>query len=325
MVTLRKVYRYSLVAPLLVLFVAGCGTKEVPEGTVISFLYTSDVRGKLEGCGCKHNGGGITRRSAEVAAAREEDPTVVYCDAGNFMTGTPEVDSTRGLLSIEAYNLLGANVANVSERELALGVEAFKSAKKQAKFAFVSANLRDHGSTLTDAYVVRNVKEAKVAFIGLCGTADAMNSDSLRLPAGVTVDDPVTALRKAVASVQNKAQIIVVLSTCGDGMDSILAHQCPQVTLIIGGRSYRPNAQAPWTVGNTRIMRAPRDGRSLGRMDLVFGAKNDIKTYSPSSAAMEAAGRSDPKMLALIRKYIPTFVDNPAEGVRIARAEGTTK
>jgi 2',3'-cyclic-nucleotide 2'-phosphodiesterase (5'-nucleotidase family) len=311
-----------MVLPLMLLL-AGCGTKEIPEGTVVSFLYTSDVRGKLEGCGCKHNGGGITRRSAEVAAAREEDRTVVYCDAGNFMTGTPEVDSTRGLLSVEAYNLLGANVVNVSEREMAFGAESFKDAKKKAKFDFISANVRDHGSAVVDAYVVRNVKEAKVAFIGLCGTPDAMNLDSLRLPAGVTVDDPIAALRKAVASVQSKAQIIVVLSTCGDGMDSVLAQQCPQVHLIIGGRSYRPNAQSPWTIGNTRILRASRDGRSLGRMDLVFGAKNDIKTFSPSALAMDATGRSDPKMLTLIRKYIPAFVDNPTEGVRIVRADGT--
>jgi len=40
---------------------------------------------------------------------------------------------------------------------------------------------------------------------------------------------------------------------------------------------------------------------------------------------MDAAGRSDPKMLALVRRYVPAFVDNPTEGVRIARAEGVAK
>ncbi|MDD5087553.1 MAG: hypothetical protein PHI18_01975, partial [bacterium] len=85
----------------------GCSSQEVPEGTLVSVLYSNDVRGKLEGCGCRHNGGGITRRSAELAAARADDPSVVYCDAGNFMSGTPEVDSTQGLLMVDVYNHLG--------------------------------------------------------------------------------------------------------------------------------------------------------------------------------------------------------------------------
>ncbi|MFZ5433193.1 MAG: hypothetical protein ACOZB3_05395 [Calditrichota bacterium] len=297
----------------------GCGSKEIPDGTLVTILYSNDVRGKLEGCGCRHNGGGITRRSAEIAQARETDPTVVYCDAGNFLTGTAEVDSTKGLLSVDVYNHLKATVANVSERELAFGMDAFNEARKHADFAFVSANLRYKGSSIADPYVVRNVKEAKVGFIGLCGTKEVMRYDSLKLPEGISVENPLAAARREVAALKGKAHLIIVLSTCGDKMDSLIAQQVPGITAIVGGRTYRPNATEPWTIGPTRVLRTMRDGRTLGRLDLVFGGADTLKTYRATEISMEASGRSDPEMLALIRGHIPSFIDNPTDGVRMTR------
>jgi 2',3'-cyclic-nucleotide 2'-phosphodiesterase (5'-nucleotidase family) len=62
---------------------------------------------------------------------------------------------------------------------------------------------------------------------------------------------------------------------------------------------------------NTCVVRTARDGRELGRMDLVFGAKSVIKTYSPKTLTMETTDPSSAEMLALVRKRIPNFVDNP--------------
>jgi 5'-nucleotidase len=298
--------------------IGGCGKGELAEGTVVTIMYSSDVHGKLEGCGCRHNSGGITRRSAVLRSAREEDETVFYCDAGNFLTGTPEVDSSRGRISVAVYNQLGANVVNVSERELALGVEAFKNVRKEGKFACVSANLRYHGSPVTEPYVTRKVKDARIGVIGLCGARNAMRSDSQKLPEGVTMDDPLVSARRCVVALQGKADVIVVLSTCGDAMDSSLAQQLPQLDLIIGGRSYRANSDAPWVIGKTRIVRTERDGRVLGRMDLVFGPDRQVKTFSPSTVRMEAGPPPDEEMLTLLHQFIPRFADNPSDGARIA-------
>jgi 5'-nucleotidase / UDP-sugar diphosphatase len=312
--------RFSLffAAAALMVLASGCTKKEVPEGTVVSLIYSSDVRGKLEGCGCKHNGGGVTRRSAAITQARAKDPDVVYCDAGNFMTGTPEVDSTRGLLSVAVYNEMKAAVVNVCERELAFGMDNFKKAKEQAKFKMVSANLRYKGSVFTEPYVVLPVKEAQVAFIGLCATPDIMRTDSVKLPEGVTVEDPIVAARRVVSALRGKVNMIVVLSTCGDALDSTLATQFTDIDVIIGGRTYRPDPANPWTIGKTRIARTSRDGRELGRLDLAFGPAGAIKTYNPTEIALETSSPSDDKMLALVRQYVPAFVDNPTEGVRVA-------
>ncbi len=73
---------------------SGC-SEGVAEGTVVSVYYSSETRGKIEGCGCKKNGGGITKRSAKIKEARATDENIIYCDAGNFLTGTPENDNVK--------------------------------------------------------------------------------------------------------------------------------------------------------------------------------------------------------------------------------------
>ncbi|MDD5089027.1 MAG: hypothetical protein PHI18_09575, partial [bacterium] len=135
----------------------------------------------------------------------------------------------------------------------------------------VSANIRYQGATIADSYIIRRVREARVAFVGLCGTKDVMRSDSLKLPSEVTIEEPIVAARRAVAELVGKTNVIVILSTCGDAADSALASAIPGIDLIVGGRSYRNNADAPWKVRGTRIVRTQRDGRTLGRMDMVFG------------------------------------------------------
>jgi 2',3'-cyclic-nucleotide 2'-phosphodiesterase (5'-nucleotidase family) len=271
----------------------------------------------LEGCGCKRNGGGITKRASKIAAARSVDPATIYCDSGNFLTGTSENDEVGGMISVEAYNLMGAGVVNISERELALGIDAFKTARANAEFELISANIRVNGSKLADSYVIKKSKNARIAYVGLCGTKEVMRYDSTRLPAGVSIKDPMAAAREILPSLQEKSELIIVLSSCGDRLDSLLAETFPFINLIVGGRSYRPNEERPWVIGDTRIVRASRDGRTLGRMDMVFGSNLKIKTYSASRVTMETSDPTDENMLALVRKYIPEFVDNPKDGVRV--------
>lgn len=300
-----------------VLFVLQGCSSQVAEGTVVSVFYSSDVRGKFEGCGCKHNGGGITKRSGKLKAARAEDSDIIYCDAGNFLSGTDGADQSGGQLSVKAYNLLDADAVNVSERELALGLDKFRSARSTAKFDFVSANVRAHGSLVTDAYVVKSTKNARIAYVGLCGSKEVMRIDSVKLPADVSIDDPLTTARRVLPEVREKADLVLVLSSCGDATDSLIAQEFPFVHAVIGCRSFRANENAPWIIGTTRIVRAQRDGRSLGRLDFVFGKDAQVNKVQGGRIDLETTDPGDEEMLALIRETIPNFVDNPQDGVRI--------
>ncbi|MBL0060150.1 MAG: hypothetical protein IPP40_01280 [bacterium] len=313
---MNRCWQFCLMLGTMAFAFAGCSSS-VAEGTVVTVLYSSETRGKIEGCGCKHNGGGITKRAAKIKEARTGDDRVLYCDAGNFLSGTPEIDNSNGAIAVAAHNYMGTNVVNVSERELALGMDAYEGAKKAANFKFVSANVRANGSLVGDEYTIESVKGARVAYVGLCGSKETMRIDSSKLPSGVTVDDPMSIARRILPDLKDKADMILVLSTCGDQVDSVMAKEFPFITAIIGGRSFRANEDAPWLIGDTRVVRAQRDGRTIGRLDFVFGKDAKIAKVEAKRINMETTDPSDDGMLALIREKIPGFVDNPQDGVRI--------
>ena len=50
---------------------------------------------------------------------------------------------------------------------------------------------------------------------------------------------------------------------------------------------------------------------------MVFGPDRKIKMYNPSTITMEITDPGDEAMLNVVRKFIPSFVDNPTDGVRI--------
>ncbi len=89
---------------------------------------------------------------------------------------------------------------------------------------------------------------------------------------------------------------------------------------VIGGRSFRANEDAPWVIGETRVVRAQRDGRTIGRLDFEFGKGAAISKVAATRINMETTDPSDETMLSVIREHVPNFVDNPHDGVRIKTA-----
>jgi 2',3'-cyclic-nucleotide 2'-phosphodiesterase (5'-nucleotidase family) len=257
--------------------------------------------------------GGILKRSHRLKGLRAKDPTTLYCDAGNFLLGNSEADTTQGKIVIAVSNELGMSVANISEAELEQGLEVFEARRREAKFDFISSNITANGKSLAPSHAVKQVKGLDIAFVGLCAPEKTMRSDSTKLPGGVQVKDPMEAAQQVIPSLSKKADLLVVLSTCGDATDSALAAAFPMINVIIGGRTYRSNAAKPWKVGNTTIARAQRDGRSLGRLEFEFAHDRTIKSVAAFEETMDSDAPSDAAMLAVVHKFLPDFAEESTE------------
>lgn len=321
--SLTRAFRASL-APLVVsAFLWSCGKPEISEGTRIVIVYSNDTHGKLQGCGC--GTGGILKRSHQIKSLRAKDPTTLYCDAGNFLFGSAEADTTQGKAVIAVYNELGTSVVNISEEELAKGIGVFDARRREAKFEFVSANITANGKPLAPSHVMKQVKNLDIAFVGLCAPTNVMRRDSGKLPDEVRVRDPIEAARQVIPRLREKADLLVVLSTCGDAVDSALAQTFPTIDAIIGGRTYRSNASKPWKVANAAIVRAQRKGRSLGRLEFEFTRDRTIKSVVAFEETMEADAPSDNTMLEVVRRSLLGFIDSPEENTPTQSSHGAAR
>jgi len=145
-------------------------------------VYSNDVLGEIEPCGCRNNpSGGVDRK--EVFLKKINDSELLQLDAGNLLFSTyniPEVLQKQSKLQasylVESYNLLGHDAVTPGNKDFAMGIDVFKDLADDADFEFLSANLIDEdGDLILDAYetfklkVSDKRKKIKIAVIGLSG------------------------------------------------------------------------------------------------------------------------------------------------------------
>jgi hypothetical protein len=250
-----------------------------PRGKAIALVYTSNVGGEYERCGCPvHPLGGLARRAAEVDRIRAESDAVVSVDAGDlFLSVTPEPPGARPPAASElerrarllaaAYVRLGVAAFSPGERDLALGVPLLRRVVADAKLPVVSANLAGpDGRLLFDA---DRVVDAAGVKIGVFGVTAASPPDPAWRAWGVEARDPVAAARAEVASLRARgARVVVALVHVGGTPDSKrLLEAVPGIDWAVLGHSGR-NLETPELVGGARELEAMSLGRNLGRLDL---------------------------------------------------------
>jgi hypothetical protein len=255
-----------------------------PRGKALALVYSSNVDGEYEHCGCPvHPLGGLGRRAAEVDKIRAESDGVISVDAGDLFLpadvgspgggppgGRPPAASElerRARLLAAAYARLGVTAFTPGERDLALGVPLLRRVLADAKVPTISANLVDaRGSLLFAADRVVDVAGVKV---GIFGVTAASPPDPAWRAWGVEARDPIAAARAEVASLRARgAHVIVALVHVGGTPDSRrLLAAVPGIDWAVLGHSGR-NLETPERVGGALILEAMSLGRNLGRLDL---------------------------------------------------------
>ena len=271
------------------------GEPEPPRGRQIALVYTSNVYGEYEHCGCPvHPLGGLGRRAAEVDAIRAESDGVVTVDAGDLFLppeeksagarrpATSEVERRARLLAA-AYARLGVTAFSPGERDLALGAPLLRRVLADAKVPVVSANLVDaRGRPLFPADRLVDVAGVK---LGIFGVTAQSPPDPARWRAwGVEARDPLEAARAEVASLRARgARVVVALVHVGGTPDTKkLLAATPGIDWAVLGHSGM-NLEAPELVaaggGGARMLEAMSLGRNLGRLDLHVVAGDGAGPY----------------------------------------------
>lgn len=241
----------------LVVLTAGTSTAEereavgTPGGLVIDgeapelfFMYTGDVIGFLDSCGCKTNpAGGLARRAWVAGEVQRKFPDTpqLLLDSGNFSDNpTPEgLVKTRGLL--EGMERMGYRAVNVGERELRDGYDAFVETVGKREFPFLSANIvrQDIGERVFPSAVVLDVpgRSGTTRKVGVVGVARFNPIFRKPGPAGsqLVILNPTEVVPDEVARLRaSGAEIIVVLAAMHLEDAKRLSSAVPDIDFILG-------------------------------------------------------------------------------------------
>jgi 2',3'-cyclic-nucleotide 2'-phosphodiesterase (5'-nucleotidase family) len=318
--------RYMLPFALagMVLAFAGC-SKETPSGGMsakLTIVYTGNVGGLIEPCGCRLPLGGVARRSTEIADLKSENPNAILVDSGALLYDNVKLSSPfepalriRAAIEVEELRKERIDAANVANMDLSNSADSLL-AYGRAGLPWLSANIvwKKTGALVFPADTVKTANGVRVAIFGLTddntvGVPMFDDSSPLR------VNDPVETARGEVEKLKKSADLIVMLAYMDPDRVEKLVAAIPGISVAVVShtRLHNPgsdhSAFKPVKSGKTIIIRCPDGGRVIGKLDLVivngsadFADSREIRDLRP----VELREKSP---LAATSTFTNTFID----------------
>jgi hypothetical protein len=286
------------------------------DGYGLVIFYSTDIRGNLEVCGCAiHPLGGVARRLGYINAFRERSPdaATMMVDAGAIFIDAPNEAGTDLLPDarlmnewvVRANEQMNLEVVNLSYRDLryASGLLRPEAKLKPEKTAFISANIKSTDAARVNPapYVIKTVtskrlqKPVRIAFIGVSDAPPNSLKEAVTA-SGFTIEDPLEAVKKALAEVRDKADVTVVIGYLNfrRGTAKKIAQQNDDLDLIIvadengGGETEEVN--------NALIMHASNQTQHLGELRFYTDASGVVDRFTIRYVDLDEVIPDDPKM-----------------------------
>lgn len=232
----------------------------------ITILHTNDMHAHL--LPDSEGRGGMAQIAAYFKEVRSHQQDVLVVDAGDMTVGTPVSTFFKGKPIFDVMNAMGYDAATIGNHEYDNGEQYVFDFRDIADFPLVSCNVTLDGKLMADeAALIKDVDGVKVGLVGLTTHHAVQNEKLLYLPMVETV-------QKAVDSIRQESDVVVLLSHQGYEEDRKLAAKLKGVDIIIGGHSHT-TLRTPSQEGQTYIVQAGSYTRYVGRLDLVVDTEAD--------------------------------------------------
>ena len=265
----------------------------------LTILHTNDLHSRLEpfpaDAGKFAGMGGIEARAAIIKKIRNETEHVLLLDAGDIFQAGAYFSLFKGEPEIKAMSLMGYDAVTLGNHDFDGGIENFATQLNHANFPIIISNYDFAGTPMVNKYLPYKVFQKGKMKIGVLGVGIELKGlIAENLSGAVIYNDPLEKANE-IASVlkQQGCDMIICLSHLGDKYDDnkisdeILAKECYDIDLIIGGHTHRfftePRVYRNKKGNDTVVNQAGWGGLQLGRLDYSFartGKKNLLKSHT---------------------------------------------
>ena len=286
---LASVLALLLVVSLLPSALAADGDKH------ITILGTSDMHGNIWGFsyedGTETANNGMARLYTYIQQVRKENPNTVLVDAGDDIQGTILTDDlanknpTDEHPVIAAMNYMGYDAMTLGNHEFNWGIDTMLAILGQAKFPVLGANvLNKDGKFVTgNGWTIVERDGVKIAVIGVCTPDIPIWDGGKQGIADTTFEAANVAVKKAIAEIGDKADVIMVSAHMGvfaefdedggsDAAQKILDDN-PEVDVLQVAHMHITvkDKQGDVVIGGVR-----NSGREIARFDLTLDKDKKI-------------------------------------------------
>lgn len=254
----------------LISLISTCKEETKFSPVEFSLIFTANVNGEVEPCGCKSGpSGGLARKADYINNLRSEGKQIIILDSGDLFFQKEYLhDSTRNEMAakasliIDAFNEMNTIALNIGDDDFILGLDYLLSLRDRAKFSFISSNIysADYDKLIFDEYVIWEQNGFKVGIIGL-------SWDGANYPESVVVQDPYISAIKVISKIRDKVDMIIALTHMPLKVEIAIADSLSEVDLFIGGHDGKSMIR-PKLINDHGIYKAGNEGENLGIIEL---------------------------------------------------------
>jgi len=316
-------------------------TLDLPEGALLApgpapdleLLYTGDVIGYLEDCGCKMNpAGGLARRAWLVNQIRTNYPEtpLVLLDAGNFSDNPTEKGDLRTAALLKEMVNLGYKAVSIGDRDLTMGYDDLMKRIEGLPMQFVSTNIVAQGTTnpVFPPYAVVETKgkDGKPIRIGVLAVIRYTPVWQKSGPKGTNLATApvVDMVRRYYGEVRAKSDLVVLLASLAKDDVREIAKQLPELDMIVGsyggiysGKEEREGKVAIYYTGN--------QGKRIGESRITLDASRrpaEIRTYMHFLTANYPSDRQMADRIAALAPKPPDQQDARPQPAKLVPKSG---
>ncbi len=198
-----------------------------PAPVTFTILHTNDFHGQLEPSGSNP---GLARVANTVDTVRTAvgDANLLVVDAGDQMQGSLLSNLWHGVPVIDAFNLMGYDVATLGNHEFDWGQDVLTSRIGEANYPYVASNLvvNDTGDCATAGwtspafvtpYTIETVGHPNAVKVGIIGVTsqETPTITMASATAGLCFKDPASSVIHFYDEVKAQVDVVVVLSHIG--------------------------------------------------------------------------------------------------------------
>ncbi|MCP4254834.1 MAG: hypothetical protein GY775_15805 [Candidatus Scalindua sp.] len=235
----------------------------------IHVVFTGEENGYLEPCGCSEKQlGGFSKRHTLINHLREKDKNIILLSLGDLTGKVGRQDEIKMETAFESLDLMGYVAHNIGEKDLDMGTDLLGNLSQISNVDFISSNVDFATPALNiNPYVIKEIKTKSTTLkVGILGVLSPglLESDYQDLE----VMDPVLSLKPLLSDLQDRTDILILLSHAEMDESLVIAEACPELDLIISGHLIdRPDLYIE-KVNHTYVIPVGEKGKYVGEITL---------------------------------------------------------
>ena len=249
---------------------------------------------------------------------RKGGGSVLLVDCGALFDTTTQ---DKAELLLTAMEMMGYDALNLGGPEFSYGKAFLEHARSHVSFPYIASNLLSGGNPLpwTKEYIIKEVGGSKVAILGVMNPAELAQIPDQERVKGLEVLPPEPALKKLLAEVRGKADLVVLLSRFD-------VEKTRELVLAVGGIDVAVSSGSDDVffakpIENAILLQTGSLGRTMGLLKVALDGNGKIGVIDRRHVRLDHTVPDNEQVARLVQTFNETQVQKAAQASEQRRKE----